>query len=79
MMVSGIKAKPKRGTGYYARASENGHKACATRYVHLVENGKPICGYKPHPTMQFMFCSVGFYMDYVDCPTCREKGRKADV
>lgn len=59
-------------TGYYARAHENGHTAKWTS-VHLVKDSKPICGYKPHKTMQFVWNSNGARIDYVDCPTCRKK------
>lgn len=66
-------------TGWYGRATENGHKACATRHVHMVKDGMPICGYVPHKTMQFQFCSAGFDMGYVSCPKCKEKSLKLEA
>jgi len=56
-------------TGYYARASEHEHKACSSR-VHIVVNGNPACGYKPHATMQFCWNAHGVVMDYVECRGC---------
>lgn len=63
-------------TGYFARASEDGHKAMSTKHVHFVEDRKPICRYKPHETMRFQFCSVGFYDGYASCPECIAKKKK---
>lgn len=63
-------------TGYFARATEKGHSAKFTK-VHIIDNnGKPICRYKPHETMQFMFCSQGITLRYVECPKCKEKGEE---
>ena len=63
-------------TGYFAKATEEGHKAGFT-IVHIVDNyGEPICRYKPHKTMQFCFCSNGIYLPNVECPQCRKKGEK---
>lgn len=59
-------------TGYFARASQNGLTAKSTK-VHVVENGKPVCGYRPHKTMQFCWTANGIYLRYVDCPKCKAK------
>jgi len=65
----------RRLTGWYGRATENDHRAMFTM-VHFVEDGKPICGYRPHKTMIFQFCASGFYDNYVECPACRRKKEK---
>ena len=63
-----------RQTGYFGRATEDGHKAMVTKHIHFVEDGEqPICGYKPHKTMEFQFCTVGFDNRYVSCPRCIKK------
>ena len=62
-------------TGYFARASEEGHNACETM-VHVVSDNKALCGYRPHKTMQFCFCAGGVYLPYVKCKKCKEKYSK---
>jgi hypothetical protein len=57
-------------TGYYARASEDGHRASQSK-AHIVLEGNPVCGYKPHKTMQFCWCANGVVEEYVDCVKCR--------
>lgn len=61
-------------TGYFARARENGQTSKWTK-VHLVDNGKPLCGYVPHKTMQFQWNSQGVHLAYVECDKCRENLR----
>jgi len=58
-------------TGYFARASEDGHKACSSK-VHIVRGKLPLCGYRPHKTMQFMFNAAGIHIPYVECAKCKE-------
>lgn len=62
-------------TGWYGRASEHGRRAISTKYTHVVKDGRPICGYRPHPTMQFQFCAGYLCLEYVNCPTCLEKAK----
>lgn len=59
-------------TGYFARATEKGHKAAYTK-THLILDGKPMCGYKPHKTMQFVWNAQGAHKPYVECNKCKEK------
>lgn len=59
-------------TGYFARATEKGHKAAYTK-IHLTLDGKPMCGYKPHKTMQFVWNAQGAHKPYVECNKCKEK------
>lgn len=57
-------------TGWYGRATEHGHSAKSTK-VHLLVNGKPVCGYKPHKTMQFQWCSYSTM--YIECDECKKR------
>jgi len=57
-------------TGWYGRPTENGLPARVTKYVHFILNGRPVCGYKPHPTMQLQWCASGRILRYIDCPKC---------
>lgn len=59
-------------TGYFARAKQNGLKSMYT-FVHFVDdkNG-PICGYKPHESLQYMKCSSFIHMPYIECKKCKE-------
>lgn len=59
-------------TGYFARATEKGHKNKST-ISHLLKDGKVLCGYKPHKTMQFLWCSTGAKMSHVECNKCKNK------
>lgn len=58
-------------TGYFARASGE-PKGCkeVVSGVHILENGKTICGYKPHKTLRFHWCAGQIVAHYVECRTC---------
>jgi len=56
-------------TGYYAKVANVGR--CWSG-VHLVANGKPICGYKPAKTMSFQMCSPFVVQEYIECKKCKE-------
>ena len=58
-------------TGWFGRASKKGQKGCHTK-VHYTRDGKPVCGHKPHKTMQFQFCAHGFQYTWVECKGCRD-------
>ena len=63
-------------TGYFARATEEGHKAMFTQ-VHIVDGyNKPLCRYEPHKTMHFLWCAYGVRINYVECKECKEKYKK---
>lgn len=62
-------------TGWFGRPSTELHKAAATM-VHVIADGKPICGYAPHKTMAFQFCSNGINYQYTECPACKLSARK---
>ena len=70
------KLKPNKtysfSTGWFGRASEDGHNAKNTK-VHCLRDGKPLCGYKPHKTMQYQFCSDSIMHSYIECPKCKEE------
>lgn len=60
-------------TGYYGRPSTSEHSARVTN-VHLTNSkGNGLCGYVPHPTMKFQWCSVTPILQYVECATCKRK------
>ena len=64
-------------TGYFGRPNQNGNSA-KTSKVHVVtaDNGKSLCGYKPHKTMRLQCCGTGIVFEYIECPKCKEKARK---
>ena len=49
-------------TGYFARTSYNGQSGKWTKVHVLNEAGKPLCHYKPHETMQFVWNAHGAYV-----------------
>jgi hypothetical protein len=57
-------------TGYFARPV-NGPTGKSTN-VHIVDGRMPICGYKPHHTMQFQWNANGVVLSYVGCEKCKE-------
>lgn len=59
-------------TGFYGRPSAPDQSAKVTS-VHLVRSGKGLCGYKPHHTMQFQWCSNNPEWQYIECPRCKIK------
>lgn len=62
----------KMRTGYFGRATENGHRATHTR-VHIVDGRRALCGYVPHETMIFCWCCEGITLEYVECKKCKER------
>jgi len=59
-------------TGYFGRATNGKLSKKVSKYIHSVVNNKPICRYKPHPTMIFQWCATD-NVTYVDCPQCLKK------
>jgi len=57
--------------GYYAK--EGNHKGRNWSGTHIVEDGKPICGYKPHNSMKFQWCSNNNHSFSVECKACTKK------
>lgn len=50
--------------------------------VHIVSDGKPICGDHIHSKAEFQWCAPGVKYDYVECRRCLERyyGRhKAEI
>jgi len=62
-------------TGYFARPTYKGVIAARSRYVHFFDHEKQkcLCGYKPHKTMNFQFCSDDAYDSYCNCPRCKKE------
>lgn len=60
-------------TGYFARATEEGHRAKSTQVHIIYEDGYTLCGYKAHKTMQFCVCAFGVHLPYVECKKCLQK------
>src|SRR3989304_5387785 len=59
-------------TGYFGRTTEKRQKALSTK-VHIIGNdGRCFCGYRPHKTLQFIWCSNGVVLDYVECDRCKD-------
>jgi hypothetical protein len=62
--------------GYFGRANENGHSARHTK-THVINDRKVLCGYKPHKTMMFQWCSNGLgFPSTIECVSCKEKAKK---
>lgn len=40
--------------------------------VHLVENGKPLCGSRIGDDMAFQWCAGGAWYDYLECEKCKK-------
>ena len=60
-------------TGWFGRPTQHGLRAKSTKYVHLYnqETNTCLCGYKPHPTMEFQFNAYYVHLPYVDCSKCK--------
>ncbi len=41
-----------------------------TTLVHIVDNGRPICGSRVGPDQQFQWCAGGVRLEYVECARC---------
>lgn len=41
-------------------------------HVHVVDNGRPVCGTRVHPGSQYQWCAHGIQQDYVDCQRCKQ-------
>ena len=61
-------------TGYFARPPIRRVRRACSSEVHLVdsETGKPICGYKPHSSMEYHFCAADAHLPYIKCKKCLE-------
>ena len=45
--------------------------------VHVVIDGKPICGSKMGPKMKFQWCARGVQREFLECRRCENKIRRA--
>ena len=62
--------------GYFARPFNFKHKSLTTK-THIVENNKVLCKYKPHKTLEFLWCkflrgSSEDNLDYLECNKCKK-------
>lgn len=54
-------------TGYYGV-----HGSRRERFtVHVVQDGRPLCGWRPGPKQQFQWCAWGVQWSYLECHSCR--------
>lgn len=44
--------------------------------VHLVHQGRTLCGWKPGSHYQFQWCATGIHLEMVECARCCVAGRK---
>lgn len=44
--------------------------------VHLVSNGKPVCGSKISTKQEYMWCSHGIMRTYLECEHCKKIANK---
>lgn len=44
--------------------------------VHVVHNGKTLCGWTPGPEFEFQFCATGIHLPMIECARCRTAGEK---
>lgn len=62
--------------GYFSRAFNFKHKSLSTK-THIVNNNKVLCGYKPHKTLNFLWCaflSDGIdNLQYLECNKCKDR------
>lgn len=66
----------KYATGYFGRPNHNGNSAKTSKVHVTTDDGKTLCGYKPHNTMKLQCCGMGIVFEYIECPKCKEKARK---
>jgi hypothetical protein len=59
-------------TGYYGIPGRYGGQ------VHVVRDGKPLCGLRPHPKAEFQWCCHGFNLSYVEleCRRCHDRATR---
>ena len=70
------------GTGWFGRPQQHGSHYARWTKVHVVvvtdglgEIGRVLCGYKPHRTMEYQFCTRGIRFDYIESPRCKERAK----
>jgi len=58
-------------TGYFGKQSSIPGGTGRATNVHFVDNGKPLCGYRPARGYTFQSCSHGWHARYIECAKCR--------
>ena len=69
-------------TGYFAKQPKVSWGICRATKVNFLENGRPICVYKPAEGYQFQWCAAFYHLPYLECSKCRkvyEKQLKIDA
>lgn len=61
--------------GWFGRCFNKDHKSLSTK-THVVIKDKVLCGYKPHKTLEFNWCSTNNSMMYLECNKCKIKLKK---
>ena len=56
-------------TGYFANSAKSTTKRTK---VHIVADGKPICGAAIDKESSFLFCSNGVNEHYLECTKCKK-------
>ncbi len=64
--------------GWFGRCFNVNHKSLSTK-THIANNGKVLCGYKPHKTLEFNWCSGVDNLEYLECKKCKEKLLKEKI
>lgn len=64
--------------GWFGRYEFRGQKSAKhhASVVHVVENGVPACGVKPHPDSEFQWCASGLHADLLECGQCKRTLRR---
>lgn len=57
-------------TGWYGIA---GGASSDSSKVHALANGRPLCGWKPRPAMEYQWCAGGICFPYLECDRCKAK------
>ena len=58
-------------TGYYGVPG-----SYRVSMVHLVRDGRPVCGFRPVPASEFQWCCHGINIVYLRCPRCLEHAER---
>ena len=68
----------KYSTGWFGYPHISGVMYARWTLVHAIHfpSGKPICGSKLGPRMEFQWCSWGIKMEYIECKRCCKKAEE---
>ena len=60
-------------TGYYGVPGS----AKGNFTVHAVQDGSPMCGWRPRKGMEFQWCAWGFQWKFIQCERCKAKAAQS--